>query len=207
MYVFHNLCAIAITLGHTIAVSKSTLSHSSTILDSSFICYWMKDQRTYHGNWIVCVFHNWYAIALTLGNTIPVSKSTLSHSCRILDSSFICYWTRDPRTYCGNWIVYVFHNWCAIALTLGNTIPVSKSTLSHSYRNLYCSFICYWTRDPRIYHGNWSVYVPPVQQSIKNSIQIWSDPDWRLHYWEVVSYRIMSNTLASGQSHKGTIIN
>ncbi len=38
-----------------------------------------------HWNLIVYVPHNWRVIAMTLGHTIPVSKSTLSHSSRILD--------------------------------------------------------------------------------------------------------------------------
>ncbi len=49
--------------------------------------------------------HNWRVIAMTLGHTIAVSKSTLSHSSRILDSSFICYWNRSM----GEPILYAVH--------------------------------------------------------------------------------------------------
>ena len=159
MYVYHNWCAIALTLGNTIPVSKSTLSHSCRNLYCSFICYWTRDPRIYHGNWSVYVPPNLCAIAMTLEHIITVSASTLSHSSRNMDSYFICYWTRDPQTFHGNWIVYVFHNLCAIATRFGLTIAVSKSTLSHSSSSLACSFICYWTRDPLTYHGNWIVNV------------------------------------------------
>ncbi len=98
--------------------------------------------------------------------SIAVSKSTLSHFCRNLDSSFICYWTRNPQTYHGNWIVYVSHNWCDIAMTL----LLSKYTLSLPLGIWTISSIC-WTRDSRTNHGNW--IHPPHPHSLI-PVEIWT---------------------------------